>query len=308
MIANSLKKGDLIALVAPSGTLNKTQKNNVRAGVKKLLDDGFKIMNIECINNIDEFGVSAGNPKKRAEDINNMFSNKDVKAIYSVQGGETVNEILNHIDFEIIKKNPKIFLGMSDIDVLHLAINTKTNLIVFNSSDPKSNNGRNLDFEYTWNSFHERLILKSRLIKKSSSRKCIRKGIAEGKIIGCNLPSILKLSGKEYFPDFKDSILFIEAYKGDIRDTISRLTELKQLGVFDKIKGIVIGHIYEFQNKKQKHSFEDIVLKITKDYNFPILKTNDFGHKCPNCFLPIGAKVKVDATNKIVELTEDFLN
>ncbi|MCK4745279.1 hypothetical protein KAS41_04415, partial [Candidatus Parcubacteria bacterium] len=96
-----------------------------------------------------------------------------------------------------------------------------------------------------------------------------------------------------------------------------KLTQLKQTGVFEKITGIVIGYIYGFQDKKQlqqnpkldkdgnKVNYEDIILDIVKNYNFPILKINEFGHCCPNAILPIGVKVRLDATNKKIVILEN---
>jgi len=242
-----------------------------------------------------------------------MFSNPEIKAIYCAHGGDTANQILSLINYELIKNNPKIFLGMSDIDVLHLAINTKTDLVVFHGSDPKSGRGFDLDIDYTWQNFQNRLINKSKEIPASSERICVREGVVEGKIIGCNLSSILKLAGTPYFPNFENSILFLEGYSENTKKAIFKLQQLKEIGVFNKIKGIVIGSVLGFQDKEWikenniKVKYEDIVLDITKEYDFPILKTNDFGHRSPNCFLPIGAKVKLDATNKSIEIIDDFM-
>lgn len=202
---------------------------------------------------------------------------------------------------------------MSDCDVLSLAINKKTDLIVFNTSDLKSGRGMYLDFEYTINNFQNRLINKFKIIEPSSERICIREGIAEGKIIGCNLTSILKLAGTPYFPDFENKILFIEGYRESTKRIITILEQLKQIGIFNKIKGIVIGYIYGFEDPKMikknniKCKYENLVLEVTKEYNFPILKTHDFGHHTPNCCIPIGAKVRIDAKNKFIEIIEDFL-
>jgi len=97
-----------------------------------------------------------------------MFANPEIKAIFCTVGGHTAIQLLSLIDYEIIKKNPKVFLGMSDIDLLHLAINTKTNLTVFHGADPKSGRGLDLDFEYTWENFQNRLMNKS----KEEIEKC----------------------------------------------------------------------------------------------------------------------------------------
>ena len=314
MLPARLQKGDTIGIIAPSNPVTEDRKYLLDNGIKKLEKFGFKIICSKNCFNIDKYGISGGEPKERADDLNEMFSNPKIKAIYCAHGGDTANQILPLIDYKKIKQNPKIFLGMSDIDVLHLAINTKTNLIVFNSSDPKSGRGLDLDMDYTWQNFQNRLMNKSKDIPASSVRKCIKKGIAEGKIIGCNLSSILKLAGTPYFPNFENSILFLEGYSEDTKKAITKLSQLKEIGVFDKIKGMVIGYVVGFQDKEwiEKNKitckYEDIVRDITKEYSFPILKTNDFGHNSPNCFLPIGAKVKIDAANKTIKIAENFLD
>ena len=131
--------------------------------------------------------------------------------------------------------------------------------------------------------------------------------------MGCNLNCILKLAGTKYFPDFADSILFLEAYKTNVKDTQCKLEQLKQVGVFDKIKGIVIGYVYGFQDEEQRKEnesdvdYEEIVLEATKDYDFPILKINEFGHRCKNMFLPIGCDVKMDADKKEIKIVSEFV-
>ncbi len=314
MIAKRLKKGDTIGIIVPSNPVTKDKRYLLDNAVKKLTDFGINIVFSKNYLKLDKFGVSGGEPEERAEDLNAMFSDKNINAVWCAHGGDTANQILELIDYENIKRNPKIFLGMSDIDVLHLAIHKKTGLVVFNSSDPKSGRDLDLDLEYTWNSFTERLFNCSKDIPASSDRKCVRQGVAEGKLIGCNLTSIIKIAGTQYSPDFSGAILFVEGYTVGMRNTIWKLELLKQLGVFDKIKGIVIGYIHGFQSEewRQKNNitaeFEDIVMDITREYDFPILKTNDFGHRCPNCFLPIGAKVRLDAANKQIQIIDEFLD
>ncbi len=316
MLAKSLQKGDTIGIIAPSKPITQDRKFMLDNAIKKFEELGLKVVCSKNCFNIDKYEVSAGEPQERADDLNEMFLNPEIKAIYCAHGGDTANQILSLIDYETIEKNPKIFLGMSDIDVLHLAINTKTKLVVFHGSDPKSGRPgkpRDLDINYTWQNFQNRMINKSKEIPASSERVCVREGIAEGKIIGCNLSSILKLAGTPFFPNFENSILFLEGYSENTKKAICQLQQLKEIGVFDKIKGIVIGYIFGFQDKEWivknniKTKYEEIVLDITREYNFPILKTNDFGHNCPNCFLPIGANAKLDATGKTIKITQNFL-
>jgi len=112
----------------------------------------------------------------------------------------------------------------------------------------------------------------------------------------------------------KNSILFLEGSSENTKTVICKLQQLKEIGVFDKIKGIVIGYVVGFQDEEWinknniKSKYEDMVLDITEEYDFPILKTNDFGHRSPNCYLPIGGTAKLNATNKTIEILDNFLN
>jgi len=313
MIPNRLKKGDAIGIVAPSKSLSEVHKDyldNFKKYIEKELE--LKVVFGKNIFKKDKSGT-AGTPKQRAEDINNMFNNKDIDAIWGYQGGETAIQTLSLLDFDAIKENPKLFLGMSDIDVLLLVINKMTGLITFNTPDSKMGRDLDLDFDYSRKSFVERLFEGSKEIKPNSEWKCVRKGKATGKLIGCNITSILKLNRTKYFPDFDNSILFLESYTLNVEEIRHKLDQLKQIGVFDKIKGIVIGFMYSFQDKEQRKEkninvdFEDMVLEITKEHDIPILKINEFGHRCQNAFLPIGAKVMLDATNKKIKIVEEFV-
>lgn len=306
MLAKSLQKGDTIGIIAPSKPFNQDKKFELDNFIDYMKNQGIEVKISKNFYASDKYNVSAGTPEQRAEDINLMFADKSIKAIWCLQGGEPANQTLDIIDFDNVKKNPKLFMGKSDIDVLLLALNKKTDLITIHCCDTKIGSNKELDFDYTKEWFKKRLFKKSKIIKPSEKWFCINKGQAEGKIIGCNTSSILKLAGTQYFPDFTGSILFIETCKSNPAKIIVQLTQFKQLGVFEKIKGIVIGNNFEFQSEEFK--VENIVSEFLKKYNFPILKINEFGHYQPHAFLPIGAKVKFDATNKSIEIIDDFLN
>jgi muramoyltetrapeptide carboxypeptidase len=306
MLADTLKKGDTIGIVAPSKVLDERAIRELENFEKYIQEQGFKIKRSKHLLEKEEFNTSAGTPEQRAEDINTMFSDKNIKAIWFFQGGETANQTLELIDFENIKKNPKIMLGKSDVDVLFLAIYKKTGLIGFHFCDSKIGRNREMDFEYTKEWFERRLTNKEKSIEPTSERKCIREGSAEGKILGCNVTSILKLAGTEYFPDFSGAILLLEAYKSNPGKVIYQITQLKHLGVLEKVKGIIVGHNFEFEGGKEEITIEEIVKALTTQT--PILKIGEFGHYQPHACIPIGAKGKMDATNKTFEITEEFLN
>lgn len=291
-----LDKGDIIGVVSPSEPIeNPETDEQFKSGIKFLENLGFKI----------KFGkfLSSKSPREKAEDINEMFRDSKINAIIASQGGETANALLSFLDYETIRKNPKIFIGISDITVLLDAINKKTGLITFHGNDVKWGFGRK-PTDYDKDEFLDTLSNKKlKEIPSNSERKIIREGKAAGKLIGGNLSCVLKLAGTEYFPDFSDSILFIEEYKPTTEEIEYRLNQFKQIGVFNLVRGIVVGHI-DGMKKSDKREFEDILLEITKEYKFPILKTNDLGHNCPNTVIPVGIKAEVDCKNKTFRLLE----
>jgi muramoyltetrapeptide carboxypeptidase len=313
MIPDRLKKGDTIGIVAPSKPLSEVHKDYLDNFKKYVEGLGLKVVFGKNLFKADAFGICAGSGEERAEDINEMFADSEVDAIWCYQGGDCGNEVLDFLDYDLIKKNPKLFLGMSDIDVFLLAINKMTGLVGFNTADSKRGRDLDLDFDYSRESFVERLFEGNKEIKKNSEWKTVREGEAEGRLLGCNITSILKLAGTKYFPDFKDSVLFLEGYTPTVYDMKCKLEQLKQIGVFDDIKGIVLGYTYSFQDSEVRKEMgidvdvEELVLEAAKDYDFPILKINEFGHKCDNAFLPIGSRVRVDASGQKIELIEDFV-
>ena len=120
-------------------------------------------------------------------------------------------------------------------------------------------------------------------INRISKWKTVRQGKAKGILVGGNLSCILKLAGTRFFPQMKNKILLLECYKTDIPTSVYRITQLRQMGIFKKISAVVVGYVWGFQHEKNRIAqFEDLLLDITEDYKFPILKINEFGHKCPN--------------------------
>ena len=299
-----LKKGNTIGIIAPSKPFNSEKEFELNNFIKYMEEKGFKIKLSKNFFKKDKYDVCAGTPEMRANDFNEAFKDKEIDAIWCFQGGDTANQIINLIDYELIKKNPKPLLGKSDIDLLLLAVNKMTGLNTIHCCDPKIGSERELDFEYTKKWFDKRLIQGLKEIEPSTEWTCINEGVAEGKIIGCNLITIIKMAGTKYFPDFNDSIFFLETFRTSPSELIWQITHLKNLGVFEKTKGVVIGNNYGFQSEEYKA--EEIIKGLIEEYNLPILKINEFGHYQPHAFLPIGAGVRLDATNKKIEIMEDF--
>ena len=237
-------------------------------------------------------------PKQRAEDLNNMFSDKDVKAIFTVKGGDMVNGILPYINFENIKNNPKIFLGMSDITVLLCAINKMTGLITFHCQDYIWF-GKDSVTDYDKNEIIDKLFEGNKTIIPYDNREFFDFKNEEiiGKSYGTNIKCLLKLLGTPYMPDLENTILFLEGYSSDIIQWNTMLEQYNQIGVLNK--AIVFGYIYQLQFvEKDKYNIVEELRKINVE--IPVVKTNDFGHMHGNSIIPIGAEVKINSKDKSI--------
>jgi len=303
MIPKKLQIGDTIGIVSPSGAVSKELENQFNKGVDFLKNLGFKVkVGKNALNNTLKYSAT---PQEKVDDINSMFADSEVKAIICSQGGANSNSILPLLDFEVIKNNPKIFLGISDITVLLNTIYQKTELVTFHGNDVMWGFGAEHS-DYDEQEFIDRL-LKGKIgeVKHNSEWRCIREGTAEAILIGGNLNCLNKLAGTNYQPDFEAKILLLESFdKSNAPDLVeAELYRLKQMGVFEKIKGLWIG----YYNHKSKIPYGEIVMNVVKDYDFPILKCDDFGHNTPNTTIPIGTKIKLDATNKQVVLLDKYV-
>jgi muramoyltetrapeptide carboxypeptidase len=246
----------------------------------------------------------AATPEEKADDLNAMFGEASIKAILCSQGGATANSCLPYLDWKMIAQNPKIFMGISDITVLLNAIYQRTGLITFHGSDLIWDFGRDVG------PYAERELL-SRLmegviglIPGNGERRTIRGGKAEGTLWGGNLECLLKLAGTPYFPDCAASLLFLESYGFSPEGCYCKAIQLEQMGLFRKVKGIVVGHIEDENRAQRTVHMEDILVRVTESYNLPILKVSDFGHNCSNTILPVGVKARMDADLRTLEICE----
>lgn len=303
-----LQKGDVIGIVSPSAAITPELLPLLKKGREFLHSLGFEtVVSKNCMK---ELNGSAGTPEERAEDINTMFGDKKIKGIICSQGGDTANSILPYLDFELIKENPKVFQGISDITVLLNAIHKKTGLVTFHGNDVMFGFGRK-PATYDLKEFTGRLMKQEKgVLNKNSIWKSVRSGNAEGRLMGGNLSCLLKLVGTPFQPDFTDSILFLEALDDTPGEFDYRFQQLKQMGVFDKIKGVLIGYVWGMQKSaraRKQEQMEDVLHRVTAEYDFPIVKCNDFGHNCSNTSLPVGihSRLTSSGSESKLEFLED---
>jgi muramoyltetrapeptide carboxypeptidase len=303
IIPPKLNKGERIGVVSPSTPVTQAQMGQLQRGVAFLENLGFEIVLGQHVYATSWSYAAA--PQEKGDDLNRMFADETIKAIVCSQGGDTANACLPYLDWEVIRANPKIFLGISDITVLLNAIHHQTGLVTFHGNDVLWGFGRQ-PTEYDRQEFIARLIDgEIGAISSSRERSTIRPGAAAGKLLGGNLRCLLKLAGTPYFPDFTGAILFVEAMGISPEGCDTMFQQLKQMDIFDQIRGAVVGYIDGLQNDmRDSVQMEEVLLRVTAEFEFPILKVNDFGHNCPNSVLPVGGEVRIDASRQTYEILE----
>lgn len=315
-----LKAGDEIRIIAPSCSMGIISKANRKIANDRLLELGLKISYGKNLEEIDEFNSSS--IKSRISDLHKAFSDKKVKAVLTVIGGFNCNQLLKYIDWNIIKNNPKIFIGFSDTTALQNAIYTKTGLVTY-SGPAWSTFGQKLHFEYTLEYFKKCLMSNDKFeiipsenwtddvwYKDQNNRELImnngwqiiNNGKASGTILGANLCTFNLLQGTEYMPNLKNSILFLEDDDtSQVVDFDRNLQSLIHLTSFKYVKGIVIGRF-----QKASKMREELLVKIIKSKdelkNIPVIANVDFGHTSPIITFPIGGEVEMDTNKKTIKI------
>lgn len=302
MLANRLKAGDTIGVIAPDKALKSKDIQPLENATRYFESLGLKVKYGKYLFSEDNY--CAGTPMERAKDLNDMFSDKEVKAIFTVKGGDMVNGILPYIDFENIKNNPKIFLGMSDITVLLCAINKMTGLITFHCQDYVWF-GKDEVTDYDKNEIIDKLFNGNKTIFPYEERQFIdfKNKEITGKIYGTNVRCLLKLVGTPYMPNLVNAVLFLEGFHSDIIQWNTMLEQYNQMNAFNQ--AIVFGYIYQLQHIEENK--DSIVYELRKiNSNVPIVKTNDFGHIHGNSIIPIGAEVTINANEQSI-IVSDYL-
>lgn len=321
MIPDKLKVGDEIRVIAPARSLSIINEETRNIATKCLNEMGIKVTYSKNCEEIDEFDSSSIG--SRIEDLHNAFLDKNVKAILTVIGGFNSNQLLDYIDYDVIKKNPKILCGYSDITALSNAIYTMTGLVTY-AGPHYSTLGMQKGIKYTLEYFikclmkEESFIITSskqwsdeawfldqenRTFYKNKGYIVINEGIARGKVIGGNLCTFNLLQGTKFMPDLADKILFIEDDVFSSPETFDRdLQSLIHQPNFINVKGIVIGR-FQVDVKMTEEKLIKII-KTKKALNkIPVIAGLDFGHTTPHITFPIGGEVELVASSDNVKIT-----
>ena len=279
-----LNNNDKIALVVCSNGKNIEDKDRWGKLESILVEMGLVPIFTKYIYR-DKFGRGA-KAQVRAEELMFFYKNKEIKAIFDISGGDIANEVLDYLDYDVIKRNYKPFFGYSDLTTVLNALGSQTNemnflyqiLNIIESTVIRDS------FENTFMKNEQTLLdVKWKFLQGSS---------IEGEIIGGNIRCFLKLAGTKYFPEVENKVLFIEGLGTSIEGLVTHLAQLKQIGVFDKISGLLIG---TFTKIEKEISVEEL-FELIQEYipsSLAVAKTHEVGHAKDSKILKIGEMMNI---------------
>ncbi|PFL19283.1 LD-carboxypeptidase [Bacillus cereus] len=324
MLPTKLKKGDEIRVISPSCSLSIVSTENRKLATKRLTDMGFQVTFSKYADEIDRFASSS--ISSRVQDLHEAFRDPNVKAILTTLGGYNSNGLLKHLNYDLIRENPKFFCGYSDITALNNALYTKTGLVTY-SGPHFSSFGMEKGLDYTtdyflkclasnepieilpaetWSDDSWYINQENREFIKNEGYVSIHEGEATGEIIGGNMSTFNLLQGTPYMPSLQGKILFLEedslTGKATLKTFDRYLHSLMQQTDFEYVKGIVIGRM----QKGAECMIEDIQEMIASKpelAHIPIIANANFGHTTPIFTFPIGGRAKIISNKESSAIT-----
>lgn len=306
-IPKSLKKGDTIGLVSASSP---TPSEVLPRAIKAIEDLGFNVVVGETCK--ERHGYLAGKDDLRAQEINEMFRNPEIDGIFCIRGGYGAQRILPLLDLEMIKENPKVFAGYSDVTALHIVFNQLCHFVTFHSPMPSTEFIKDEMDDYTWNSFLTSVMDTERtdyFLENAPGNpvKVLVPGEATGELVGGNLTLVASSLGTPYEIDTKGKILFLEDIDEYERSVDRMLTQLKLAGKLDDAAGIFLGAWTNCgpqnpdkpeQSLRLHTIFEEILVPTGK----PILMDITCGHVLPTMTLPLGKKISFNTELRMIKV------
>jgi muramoyltetrapeptide carboxypeptidase len=332
-----LRPGDTIALVSPSAPMAGLVPHRVEQAQAMLEKMGFHVRLAPHALSVTEH--TAGSAQERAADLQAMFEDDSVHGIMSLIGGNHSNQLLEHLDFDSIRRHPKVFVGYSDMTVLHFALHTQGNLVSFYGPAAMTQFADNPEILPYTKDYFERAVMRTkpigaidassdwtdeildwfkkkdlerpRTMRPNSGVTWLREGKATGPIIGGCITSMLHLRGTDFWPAFDGAILFWEIpessadfTKGSSVSTIdAALTDLALSGVFRQISGMIIGRAFGYTDE-QVHHLRAVLSRQFVDYDFPVLLDADIGHTDPMIMIPLGMSATLDSSQNRFSIDE----
>ena len=301
-----LKKGDIVAVAAPASPPKSFDK--LHKGIHYLEHLGYNVVLGRHVH--EKHGYFAGSDSHRVSDINELFSNPRVKAIFTARGGYGSPRILNLLDYNVIRRNPKILVGYSDITALQFAIFARTGLITFSGPMVATEFGGALHGnaeDLFWRCLTSLKPLGT--LENPGRRKLtsLSSGNAVGRLLAGNLSVMTALLGTPFFPDAKGSILALEEVEEPPYKIDRMLQHLKLAGIFDQAGAVLLGDFANCKPTNRKNpslTLSRIVKETFAGFKGPLLGGLHYGHVENSLTLPIGIRTRVNTAKRSVEFLE----
>lgn len=307
-----LNKGDKIAVIAPANTMASMPEKLIQIGLERMNTLGYRIQLGQNVNK--KHFHTAGTIEERVADFHQSFSNQDIAAVMAVYGGYNSNHLLDHLDYNLIKSNPKLLIGYSDVSALLNAVYAQTSLVSLHGvsfasfCDPNMfpeaiesfvrivNGEAPIELTAPKKTAHDLWYLKKEFGPRDtyphSGWSVLTEGEAKGKLLGGNLETFLALAGTPYFPSCDSCILLLESAPDEKPAKFDReITQLKQMGILSSIAGLIIGQFPSDSPLATTETMRSILEPALGGQAYPILLNASFSHVDPIYTLPIGREV-----------------
>lgn len=305
-----LRAGDVVGLVEPAGLI----ANEFELSLVKEAIVAMGLVPKAAPHLMGRYGYLAGKDKERAADLNAMYADDEVKAVFAVRGGWGSARVLPYLDFDTIRANPKLLIGFSDITALHMAFAAKAGFTTIHGPNAGSswgklswNSFRSLVFDAELPGYRNPVASDDRLVQRAWRTETIRSGKASGRLLGGNLTVLTALMGTSYLPDFKGSILFLE----DVDEAEYRidrmLTQLRLAGVLGKVAGVVFGQCSDCRVSGTSYggfTLPEVLRQHLEPLGVPVYQGALFGHIENQFSLPVGILAEMDADAGTIRMLE----
>ncbi|MGL4513421.1 MAG: S66 peptidase family protein [Lacipirellulaceae bacterium] len=306
-----LKAGDTIMIVAPAGELNKGRVEGAKAALESL---GFKVVMQE--NLFRARGYLAGTDEQRAAELMAAFTNPEVDAVFPGTGGYGTMRMMDLLDYDAIRANPKVFIGFSDVTGLHMALAAKANLVTFHSPNPEWGLGSDTGLPAFSSKYFWRNLLASENqgpagfayeAPEDDPIRSLRPGVARGVLCGGNLSLVSALVGTPYELRPEGKVLFLE----DVNEAPYRvdrmLAQLKLAGQLDGLAGVVLGkfHKCDPDEKHQSLGLAEVFGDYFGEAPYPVIANFPAGHVKRNATLPFGCEAEINGDTATLRVLEN---
>ena len=289
-----LRAGDLVGVVAPSSPVD---PNRLKRGLRALDRMGLQV--IEAPYLYKQWGFLAGSDENRAAALQEMFLREDVKGIFCARGGYGAGRILPYLDLRLIRRQPKVFLGSSDVTILHLALTQRAGFITFHGPMVEPDLSRR-DNPTTLRSLRALILNGLPFEGTTPGRFLARERRITGELTGGNLSLVTFSLGTPFSIETRGKVLFLEEVNEEPYRIDRMLTHLKLAGKLDGVKGVVFGEMVgcEPRRRRSRFSVRDILTQFARDVEFPCFANFPSGHGRENVVLPMGGRITLESQGK----------